>query len=213
MNASGEILVAFNFGQLRWVTREGVLIRSDSLPIESGAGLVTADLGLDQCTLYYFAFTEFDYGGRLRRYDVCSHKPMADLTQGLSYAFGGVEVRVARDGAVWFAGRDRVYRLTDHSREEFLTPAGDIALALTPPLDDRTLWLVGLTTLRRVDIRSGTILAGPETSGPGQNPSLAIHTVARASAQVTTATAPALSAFGIAVLIATIALFALRRLT
>jgi hypothetical protein len=210
MNASGEILVGFTDGQLRWVTRDGVPIRSDALPLASGDHLATADLGLDQCTLYYVAFPKQPVVGHIGRYDLCTHTPMPEFPQSVGYAFGAAEVRVARDGAVWFAGSQTVYRFAiDGSVEALPTPPGDLALALAPPLDDRTLWLFG-GRLRRVDIRSGTVLAdSPATQLT--TPSLVIHTVARASAQA--ATAPALSTFGIAMLLAMIALFALRRLT
>jgi hypothetical protein len=197
MNARREIIVVFRDGTLRWLSPSGQTLRTASIPVNGDhEAVVTADLGIDQCVLYYFALTTVGLSDHVGRYDVCRGERLADLPENISYAFSGSTIRVAPDGAVLFTGLTSVFRWKNGIMTTIPVPAGDGAVAMAL-LDSDTAWL-GQLSLRKVALSTGEMLPGPQAL-PMDVRSLTIYGVPRAAAAVSTSVGvPTLSPAAIA---------------
>jgi hypothetical protein len=192
--------------QVRKYSPAGAFLGSQPLPPSDGSALLSADLGIDQCTLYYFIWSDAGRTQSLRRYDLCLHRALPDLGD-IPYSLSPTaSVRVASDGSVFVANLDRVYRFVGDSLvQTYRFPSEFAPLAIAPTSDASRLWTIG-RALILLDWQTQTTLAGPFFVAPNAAPvALAIYGVPRASAAATTVSVPVLSPAALAALVLVLA--------
>lgn len=197
-------------GRVYQFPRTGEASPPRQLPLDGNNPIVfSADLALDQCTLYFVVSTSGAL--RLRRYDLCRGSALPDVTLPPLPSCYRPKVRVASDGSVFFAACSAVYRVTANEVRTYAMPNGHSSNGIALTADGRSFWSAG-QTLIQVDIATGMLLRAPIRLG-GNIEGLAIYGVPRAAYLAGIAAIPAHSTATLLLLMVTLSAIAVSRIS
>lgn len=214
MNEDLTLFALSRRGNVMRFPRAGAPLTDLQFPLSAGFHLASADLALDQCTMYYMESASLQTP-RLKRYDVCANVPLPDVVAAFSRCFDP-QVRVARDGGVFVEACSTVSRIspTGDVRTYSLPlarPFNSRSIALTP--DGRSFWTIENwnKTLMEVDVETGSIVRGPLQSGSFTE-SMTIYGTPRAAVLANITAIPTVSRAVLVLLALTMVLMTLTRL-
>lgn len=120
------------------------------------------DLAADQCTLFFV----HPFLTSLKRYDVCTGTPLADLPTALPSTGSLSALRVLNDGTFLVANNDAVYRLSASGAilQTFSRPGGSEwrAVALSP--SGETFYATSGAAIQEFRLSDGALIRGPAST-------------------------------------------------
>ena len=179
----------------------GRLLGSFTVPTAQ-SGILTMDLGADQCTLFYSSGTSV-----IKRFDVCRNVPLSDfLDLGNGYI---AKLRVVPDGGVLAATDAAIMRISAGGTIASLLPPGRYAVSVPTA---ESVWVGSGEQLEKISLTTGAVTAGP-VSTPDRIPVDFILVVGEQRAAQAAADIPDLNFYAEIALIALLGVIATMRLT
>ena len=152
MNRQQDVFAIGSDGNVVQLTQGGGEIRRFKVGVSPGGTLLGADLGADQCTLYYVETAT----RAVRRHDICTGTQLSD-TGALPaiQTHSGGRLRVSRTGDVIVAGYSAIYRVNPAGDTFRIAVPEDSSSSVVPTVTGEAVWSAGFY-LSRFDVRTGS---------------------------------------------------------